>query len=287
MTKNLGVLFVASEADPFIRTGSLADLAGNIPKAIKNSGHDVRVVLPGYSCINGRKFQIHNLLRMKDIGVPIAGVTEFAQVRSSYLNGETQKVLVYFLANDRYFNREGLYAHPETKKYFPDNDERFIFFCRGVLETLKRLRWQPDVIHCNDWQTALIPAYLKTIYRNDPFFRNVKTVFTIHSLASHGTFPKSAFEKSGLPVELFPANGGPAGRLNFMKAGLTCADVVTTVGARAEKGIRHSSQEDIEQLFHDRKDSIITLADDHTRTNGLEAMARQFMDIYASLVKNG
>ncbi len=287
MTKNLGVLFVASEADPFIRTGSLADLAGNIPKVIKNSGHDIRVVLPGYSCINGRKFQIHNLLRMKDIGIPVAGITEYAQVRSSYLNGDTQKVLVYFLANDRYFNREGLYANPETKKYFPDNDERFIFFCRGVLEILKRLRWQPEVIHCNDWQTGLIPAYLKTIYKNDPFFRNVKTVFTVHSLASHGTFPKSALEKSGLPLELFPANGGLAGRLNFLKAGLTFADVVTTIGAKAEKGIRHSSQMDIEQLFQDRKSSIITLTTDHTRNNGLETLARQFMDIYASLVKNG
>jgi starch synthase len=184
MTKNLGVLFVASEADPFIRSGSLADLAGNIPKSIKNSGHDIRVVLPGYSAINGRRFQIHNLLRMKDIGVPVAGDTELAQVRSSYLNGDTQKVLVYFLANDRYFSREGLYTNPRTKKYFPDNDERFIFFCRGVLEILKRLQWQPEVIHCNDWQSGLIPAYLKTVYKNDPFFRNIKTVFTVHSLAS-------------------------------------------------------------------------------------------------------
>lgn len=287
MSKNLGVLFVASEADPFIRTGSLADLVGNIPKAIKNSGHDIRVVLPGYGCINGRRFQIHNLLRLKDISVPVAGGTEMAYVRSSYLNGETQKVLVYFLANDRYFSREGLYAHPETKKYFPDNDERFIFFCRGVLETLKKLRWQPEVIHCNDWQTGLIPAYLKTVYKDDPFFRNVKTVFTVHSLASHGTFPKSAFEKSGLPLELFSQNGASGGRLNFLKAGLACADVVTTLGAKAEKGIRHSTQTDMEQVFQDRKKSVITLNTDYTRGNGLETLATQFMDIYASLVKNG
>jgi len=290
MSKNLGVLFVASEADPFIRTGSIADLAGSIPKAIKNSGHDVRVILPGYSCINGRRFQIHNLLRMKDIGVPVAGTTELAQVRSSYLNGETQKVLVYFLANDRYFNREGLYAHPQTKKYFTDNDERFIFFCRGVLEILKKLRWQPQVIHCNDWQTGLIPAYLKTVYKNDTFFRNVKTVFTVHSLASHGTFPKSAYEKSGLPLELFDGkgqNGASAGRLNFLKAGLACADVVTTLGTKAEKGIRHSNQTDMEQLFQERKKSIITLNTDYARGNGLETLANQFMDIYATLAKNG
>lgn len=287
MTKNLGVLFVASEADPFIRSGSLADLAGNLPKSIKNSGHDIRVVLPGYSAINGRRFQIHNLLRMKDIGVPVAGSTELAQVRSSYLNGDTQKVLVYFLANDRYFSRDGLYMNPETKKYFPDNDERFIFFCRGVLEILKRLRWQPEVIHCNDWQSGLIPAYLKTVYKNDSFFRNTRTVFTVHSLASHGTFPRSSYEKSGLPSELFPSNGGTNGRLNFLKAGLTFADVVTTLGAKADKGIRHSTQSDIGELIRDRKESIISLNTDFTRGNGIETLAHQFMDIYLSLVKNG
>lgn len=287
MTKNLGVLFVASEADPFIRSGSLADLAGNIPKSIKNSGHDIRVVLPGYSAINGRRFQIHNLLRMKDICVPVAGNTELAQVRSSYLNGETQKVLVYFLANDRYFNRDGLYTNPQTKKYFPDNDERFIFFCRGVLEILKRLRWQPEVIHCNEWQSGLIPAYLKSVYKNDSFFKNVKTVFTVHSLASHGTFPKSSYEKSGLPLELFPSGGVANGRLNFLKAGLTFADIITTVGAKADRGIRHSNQSDIEQLFQNRKSSIISLNTDFTRSTGLETLARQFMDIYSSLVKNG
>jgi starch synthase len=286
MPKNIGVLFVASEADPFIRAGSLADLAGNLPKSIKNSGHDIRVVMPGYGSISGRRFQIHNLLRMKDISIPVGSSVEHAHVRSSYLNGDTQKVLVYFLSNERYFNREGLYTNPATKKYFTDNDERFIFFCRGVLEILKRLRWQPNVIHCNDWQSGLIPAYLKTVYKNDPFFKNVKTVFSVHSPASHGTFPKSSFMKAGIPAESFK-DPGSDGRLNFVRAGMEYADVVTTIGPKADKGIKQSINPEVGAAPLDRKNHIIPLLADHTRASGIETLARQFMDIYTSLIKNG
>src|ERR1041385_104315 len=118
MSKPLGVLYVATEADPFVKTGSFADLAGKLPRTVKALGHDIRVMLPGYGSINNRRFQIHNLLRMKDIQIPVAGGMEQAYIKSSYLNGDNQKVQVYFIANDRYFNRDGLYYHPETKKYF-------------------------------------------------------------------------------------------------------------------------------------------------------------------------
>ncbi len=283
MPKPIGILFVASEADPFIKTGSIGDLAGTLPKMVKALGHDIRVMLPGYSAINNRRFQIHNLLRMKDIEVPIADAFERAQVKSSYLNSENQKVLVYFLSNDRYFNREGLYFHPDTKKYFTDNDERFIFFCRGVLETLKRLRWQPHIIHCNDWQCGLIPAYLKSTYKDDPYFRNVKTVFTVYSLASHASFPKSSLDKSGLPEGLFKDNGS-AERLNFLKAGLAHADVVTTFGNRAEKGIRLSPHDDMEKLLHARKNSIISMSSENG--NGQEYLANKLIDLYRDLVKS-
>src|SRR5262249_22594276 len=162
-------------------------------------------------------------------------------------------------ANDRYFNRDGLYYSALTKKYFADNDERFIFFCRGVLETLKRLQWQPDIIHCNDWQCGLIPAYLKSLYKDDPYFRNMKTVFTVYSLASHGTFPRSAFEKSGIPGTLFNSNGGGNGdKLNFMKAGLSFADVVTTFGNKADKGIRKPTDDGEDGLPSRRKNGIIS-----------------------------
>lgn len=275
MSKPIGILFVATEADPFVKTGSVAFLAGNLPKMVKALGHDIRVMLPGYGFISPRRFPIHNLLRMKDIEIPVGEDKELAYIKSSYLNGEHHKVQVYFLANDRYFNREGLYCHPETKKYFPDNDERFIFFCRGVLETLKRLQWQPKIIHCNDWQCGLIPMYLKTIYKDDPFFRNVRTIFTAYSLATHGIFPHSSLEKTGLPLGLFKNNGDSSGRLNFLQAGLHYADFVTTFGSRTEKGINTNAKKQFLSMPYDFHNNI-----------GQEQLANNFIGVYRDLVRN-
>ena len=281
MLKPLSILFVATEAEPFIKTGSIGDLAGSLPKAVKSMGHDIRVMLPGYSAINPRRFQIHNLLRMKDIEIPLGNMREHAQVKSSYLNSENQKVLVYFLANERYFSREGLYFHPLTKKYFADNDERFIFFCRGVLETLKRLRWQPDIIHCNDWQCGLIPAYLKSIYKDDPFFRKVRTVFTVYSLASHGTFPKTSYEKTGISSVLMKENGND--KLNFLNTGLSYADLITTFGHKADKGIRVSPQDEMGKVLHARKNVVVSMTNG---THSHAAPAEKFVKLNCELAKN-
>lgn len=284
MPKSIGILFVASEADPFIKTGCIGDLAGSLPKTLKAFGHDIRVMLPNYGSISNRRFQIHNLLRMKDIEVPIASTLEHAYVRSSYLSSENFKVLVYFLANDRYFNRDGLYFHPETKKYFTDNDERFIFFCRGVLETLKRLQWQPDIIHCNDWQAGLIPAYLKTIYKDDPYYRNIKTVFTVYSMASYASFPKSSIEKTGLPMHLFNGNGLDSDRLNFLKIGLHFADIITTFGAKAKRGIVKFPHDEVEKILQMRKSSIVSMSTDNGSDH--EVLAHKLVEIYRNLAKN-
>lgn len=286
MPKPIGILFVASEADPFIKSGALGDLAGSLPKIVKALGHDIRVMLPGYGSISNRRFQLHNLLRMKDIEVPIASSFEHADIKSSYLCGNNHKVLVYFLSNDRYFERDGLYFHPETKKYFADNDERFIFFCRGVLETLKRLHWQPNIIHCNDWQSGLIPAYLKTIYKNDPYFKNIKTVFTAYNVSPHASFPKSSLEKSGLPFDHSRDNGTShnADRLNFLKMGLTFSDVITTFGNRADKSILKEPCDEIGKILQKRKSSILPMKS--VNGSGHADLANQLVDIYRDLSKN-
>lgn len=284
MPKPIGILFVASEAEPFIKTGSIGDIAGSLPKTLKALGHDIRVMLPGYGSISNRRFQIHNLLRMKDIEVPVASTMELAHVKSSYLCSENHKVLVYFLANDRYFNRDGLYYHPETKKYFNDNDERFIFFCRGILETLKRLHWQPNIIHCNDWQAGLIPAYLKTTYKNDPYYKNIKTVLTVYSLASYGSFPRSSFEKTGLPSNILNGNGKESDRLNFLNIGLTYADIITTFGNKAERGIVKYPHDELEKVLQVRKSAIVSMNPDNGTNQ--EMLAHKLIDIYRDLVKS-
>jgi len=233
MSKPLNILFVSSEVDPFAKTGGLADVCSALPKAIKSLGHEIRIMMPRYKFISEWKFKLHDIIRLKDIPIPVGDSTEIGNVKSSFITNQKDKIQVYFLDNEKYFGRDGLYQSPNAKKDFKDNDERFIFFARGVLETLKRLGWQPDILHCNDWQTGLIPAYLKTMYADDPFFKSIKTIFTIHNMAYQGTFPPESFAKSGLPQEVYRAEGVEAyGQVNYLKTGLYYADVITTVSKK-------------------------------------------------------
>ncbi len=233
MARPLNVLFVSSEVDPFAKTGGLADVSSALPQAIRSLDHEVRIMLPRYGVINERKAHLHEMLRLKEIEVPVGGKKYLAGVKSSFLTSSHAKVQVYFLDNQHFFGRHGLYVHPDTRKDYQDNDERFIFFCRGVLEVLKRLGWAPDIIHCNDWMTGLLPAYLKTMYADDPFYASTRTVFTIHNMAYQGVFPKASFPKTLLPAEVFSPRGAEAyGNLNFLKAALVYADALTTVSER-------------------------------------------------------
>lgn len=233
MSRPYNILFVSSEVEPFAKTGGLADVCSALPKALKHLGHEVRIIMPRYKFINEWKFKLHDIIRLKDIPIKVGENTEMGKVKSSFITNQKEKIQVYFLDNEKYFNRDGLYQSPSGKKDFKDNDERFIFFCRGVLETLKRLGWQPDIIHCNDWQTGLIPAYLKTLYADDEFFKPIKTVFTIHNMAYQGAFPPDSFAHSGLPLEVYKAEGVEAyGQFNFLKTGLYYADYITTVSKK-------------------------------------------------------
>jgi starch synthase len=243
MSKPLNILFVSSEVDPFAKTGGLADVSSALPQAIKELGHEIRIMMPRYRFISERKFKLHDIIRLKDIPIPVGKTTEMGNVKSSFISNLKEKVQVYFLDNPNYFGRDGIYQSAVGKKDYKDNDERFIFFCRGILETLKRLGWQPDIIHCNDWQTGLVPAYLKSVYASDTFFKHVRTVFTIHNMAYQGAFPPESFGKSGLPEEMFNPDGVEAyGKFNFLKAALAYSDAITTVSERYAEEICTSDE---------------------------------------------
>jgi len=243
MSKPLNILFVSSEVEPFAKTGGLADVSCSLPKAIKELGHEIRIIMPRYRLIDERKFKLHDIIRLKDIQIPVGKKVEIGNIKSSFIDDLKDKVQVYFLDNETYFGRDGIYQSPTTKKDYKDNDERFIFFCRGVLETLKRLGWEPDIIHCNDWQTGLVPAYLKTLYKSEPMFKSIKTVFTIHNMAYQGIFPKESFAKSNLPNDLFKPEGVEAyGNFNFLKAGIHFSDIITTVSEKYAEEICNSPE---------------------------------------------
>ncbi len=243
MSQPFNVLFLSSEVFPFAKTGGLADVASSLPQALKEIGNDVRLAIPRYGFVNERKFRIHEIIRLKDIDIPIGKKVAKLNVKSSFLVGERTKVQIYFIDSQEYFGRPGIYQDPRSKKDYHDNDERFIFYSRGIFEILKRLGWAPDIIHCNDWQSGLVPVYLKKIFSKDPFFKKIKTVFTIHNVSYQGNFPEETFVKTGLPADVFTPEGAEFfGKLSFMKAGIVYSDYVTTVSNTYAKEISESEE---------------------------------------------
>ncbi|HEV8309095.1 MAG TPA: glycogen synthase GlgA [Methylomirabilota bacterium] len=219
----LRILFVASEVEPFAKTGGLADVAGALPKALSALGHDVRVIMPKYAGVERTAGALRTVLPRLE--VPLGTRT----VEGSLLQGRADSAVpVYFLGQDAYYARPALYGTSEGD--YPDNCERFVFFCRAVLAALPQLDWRPHLVHAHDWQTGLIPVYLETLYRDDPDYRDVATVFTIHNLAYQGLFWHYDFPMTGLGWDLFtPAGIEFYGRINFLKGGLVFSDLLTTV----------------------------------------------------------
>lgn len=211
------VLFVASEGLPFIKSGGLADVIGSLPQAINGQECEVRVVMPLYQAIE-RKFT--GLKEEAVFDVQSGIIYQTATLYRYDLNG----IVYYFIRCDEYFGRDQLYS-------YPDDGERFAFFDRAVLEMLKYIGFKPDIIHCNDWQTGMIPVLCK-MDCPEKFYRKIKTVFTIHNLAYQGNFPKDVLSCFNLRYELF-ANGSLRfdGGISYLKAALVYADKITTVSA--------------------------------------------------------
>ncbi len=223
------IWYVASEVSPFAKTGGLGDVTGAFPKELKNKNHEVRVIMPKYKTINERKYILREVIRLKDIPVTINGVTKTINVKSAFL--PDSKVQIYFIEIPEFFGRNGIYTDQATGKDFEDNAQRFAYFCKGALETLKILSWRPDIIHCNDWQSALVPIYLKTLYKEDEFLGGIKSVYTIHNLAYQGIFDKSLAPELDLDENLISDDHtvGHNGQINLMKGAIKNADWVTTV----------------------------------------------------------
>ncbi len=240
-SKRLKILVVSPEVVPFAKTGGLADVCGALPQALAKLGHQVKVILPKYRMVDEKKFKLSEV--RTDIPLIPVGDRSVKIALRSY--NPTSPALEYlFIVNDKYYDRDELYKNRLTGFDYEDNDERFILFARGTLEILKAIKWQPDIIHANDWQSALILAYLKTRYAGDPFFKHTKAVFSIHNLAYQGNFPKSTFDKIGMSKDLFyPTSPFEFwGNVNFMKAGICYADVINTVSETYAVEIQSSSE---------------------------------------------
>lgn len=219
------VLFAAAEAHPFIKTGGLADVIGALPKALKNAGVDVRVILPKYRGIPEQFTS--KMEHVAVVNVPIGWRNQYCGIERLIYDG----IPIYFIDNEYYFGRDGIYG-------YMDDGERFAFYNRGVLECLQAIDFQPDVIHCHDWHAAVIPLMLQAHYRHIPFYSEIRTVFTIHNLLYQGVFPYEVLgELLGLDDSYF--NGVEYyGNVNYLKGGIVYSDHVTTVSPTYAEEIR-------------------------------------------------
>ena len=244
----LKILLLSAEAVPFAKTGGLADVAGSLPKAIRALGHDIRVAMPRYGRIDPEKFELKEIL--PSFPVPMNKQVEEAAVLQGHIAPD---VPVYMIENAKYYDRDGIYM-------YPDDAERFIFFCRSSLEMLHRLDWRPDIIHCHDWHTAIVPNWLKTIYKDDPFFAQTATVYTIHNLAYQGIFGYRVLEIAGIDEYGFmyhPEMADLTEVVDLMARGIFFADVINTVSEKyAQEILTPEFGEKLDPLLRDRRDRL-------------------------------
>ncbi|VAX18995.1 Glycogen synthase, ADP-glucose transglucosylase [hydrothermal vent metagenome] len=230
--KRLTIAFVSSEVAPYSKTGGLADVAGALPKAIARLGHNVHIFTPLHKMVDREKYKIPK--RGIALKIPLSARICRGKIVSIEKQGSLN---THFIENDGYYHRDGIYQGADAD--YEDNAERFIFFCKATLEGIRKLKIKPDIIHVNDWQSSLIPIYLKSVYKDDPLLGSVPSMLTIHNLGYQGRFSKRNWHLTGLDWELFTSGKLEFhGDINFLKGGIEFADIITTVSKTYAKEIQ-------------------------------------------------
>jgi starch synthase len=225
------VLIASPEVYPFVKTGGLADVTGALPKALKKLGIDVRVILPKHKGIEERGFP----MRYKNY--KIACQVSQSTIDAEIVESEYDGIITYLVENDEYYYRDYLYSTPDGD--YLDNAERFIFFAKSILEAIKVTGFIPDVLHCNDWETALSPVFLKSLSKDDPLLRQISTLLTIHNLGYQGIFWHYDMHLLNIGWEYFtPEALEFFGHINFLKGGIVFSDILSTVSKQYSKEIQ-------------------------------------------------
>ncbi len=240
----LRVLVAASEVVGFAKTGGLADVAGALPAALSRRGNQVAVVMPFYNAVRKSGVTIERTAIV--LPIPMGDRVLACRVFRAYIPNTA--VPVYLIEHAPYFGRDdaaagrGLYQEQAwgSKRDYGDNGERFVFFCRAVMEIVPHIGFSPDIIHANDWQTGLVPVYLAETHRHNPGYQRVRSVFTIHNIAYQGAYPRELLNYTGLPGHLYNPGQLEHYGLNFLKAGVVFADAVNTVSPTYAREIQTS-----------------------------------------------
>jgi starch synthase len=255
---NFRILYVASEINPFLQTSEVADFVRKLPQAMQERGMEIRILVPRFGLINERKNRLHEVVRLSGINIAVGEEEKPLVIKVASI--PNAKLQVYFIDNEDYFHRKTVFYDKEDN-FYEDNDERAIFFCKGVIETVRKLGWAPDVVHCNDWMTSLIPMYLKTTYKNDPIFQNTKTVFSVYNNSFDFKFNGDLINK----VKMIDIDDSMLTNLEsgdfegFIKIGIEYADAVIKTGDEIN-GITNKL---FEKISVDKKVDTIASEDDY------------------------
>ncbi len=221
------ILYAAAEIAPFARMTHTADLLRFLPASLQDKGFEIRILLPKYGTINDRRNRLHEVIRLSGIEVQVGENVESMRIKVASI--PNAKLQVYFLDNDTYFKRKGMFEDPKKENWYDDNDERLVFYNKGVLETVMKLGWQPDIIHCHDWPAGLIPLLVKTKYKDVDIFKNTKIVYNLHHPENLGIFEDSNILKLlGLPEDVEIDKLSTNGKYDLLRIGLMYSDHVVT-----------------------------------------------------------
>ena len=266
----LRILYVASEINPFLQTSAVADFVRKLPQAMQERGMEIRILVPRFGLINERKNRLHEVVRLSGINITVGDEEKPLIIKVASI--PNAKLQVYFIDNEDYFQRKHVFLDKDDR-FYEDNDERTIFFCKGVLETVKKLGWSPDIVHCNDWMTALIPLYLKTTYKNDPMFKDTKSVFSVYNNSFSYRFDDGLVEKAkamDVDDDMLKCLKS-ADYDGFIRMGCTYADVVV----KADEDYSES----LNSILNDLSDKKVELTEEG------QEVADQYYNLYTELAR--
>lgn len=262
------ILYVTSEIQPFLKISEVADFVRKLPQAMQEKGMEIRILMPRFGVINERRNRLHEVVRLSGINIAVGDEERPLIIKVASI--PNAKLQVYFIDNEDYFKRKFVF-HDKEEKWFADNDERTIFFCKGVLETVKKLGWSPDIIHCNDWMTGLIPLYLKTTYKEDPIFKDSKIVFSVYNNRFEEKFDTGIAEKAIMAdVKAEDVSGLSQGYDGFIKLAASNSDVIIDASNGEEK--------DLSTLLNVSADNIVTINDE-------ESTLDNYYELYTGLLQ--
>src|SRR5690606_24927065 len=228
------ILFVTHEMSPFLELSKISEITRQLPQAMQEKGYEIRILMPRFGNINERRNRLHEVIRLSGMNIVVDDndnplIIKVASIPSA-------RMQVYFLDNEEYFQRKQVFCD-ESGKFFDDNNERTVFFCKGALETVKKLGWAPDVVHRHGWMSALIPAYIKTAYKDDPTFKDAKVVYSLYNEENTG-FSLAGFPEIGRTGDMTAEDVAPYGEGDYAglyKGALTYSDGVVLTGDDVDK----------------------------------------------------